>query len=67
MFRSLKVDALLLKLCLSFMKYRYLIRRPSFISLKDSIARNCVCLTALWGEEDDSDDKDEEGSAARSD
>ena len=44
-----------------------LLDTSSVVSFKDSIARNCVCLTALWGEEDDGDDNEEEGSVARSD
>ena len=32
-----------------------LLDMSSVVSFKDSIARNCVCLTALWGEEDGDD------------
>ena len=39
-----------------------LLDMSSVVSFTDSITRNCVCLTALWGEEDD---RDEEGSVAR--
>ena len=38
----------------------------SVVSFKGNITGICVCLAALWGEEED-EDKREEGSAARGD